>query len=96
MILVQRHYELKDTKHCHANIEVNPTGVLDVKIVELNKHHQAELCDIEFQKLAGKTCLRCKNEQAQWMLELDDKDANELSTLIVEANEEYETLMRDL
>ncbi len=96
MISVHRHYELKDSQRFHVHVEVNPTGLLDVEIVELQKHHQADLCDVEFQKLAGKTRLHCNKNRDKWAVELDDKDANELSTLIVEANEEYETLMRDL
>lgn len=96
MILVHRRYELKDSKRCHANFEVNPTGLLDVEIVELHKHHQADLDDVKFEKIAGKTRLCCKQNKKPWAIELDDKDAKELSTLIVEANEEFETLMRDL
>ncbi|GLT16862.1 hypothetical protein GCM10007938_06390 [Vibrio zhanjiangensis] len=96
MISTFRDYELRDTNHYHAHIEVNPIGVLDVDIIEKKEHHQTDLCDISFEKLAGKTRVKGKEAKHQWQLDLDDKDANELHQLISEANEEYETLMRDL
>ncbi|WP_436410550.1 hypothetical protein [Vibrio pectenicida] len=34
MISTFRDYELQDSNHFHAHIEVNPTGVLDVDIIE--------------------------------------------------------------
>ncbi|MYM59345.1 hypothetical protein GTG28_08915 [Vibrio sp. OCN044] len=96
MISTFRDYELQDKNHFHAHIEVNPTGRLDVDIIENKEHHQTELCNVSFEKLAGKTRLKGKEAQNQWQLDLDDKDAIELYLLISKANEEYETLMRDL
>ena len=96
MISTFRDYELQDKNHCHAHIEVNPTGLLDVDITEKNEHHQTELCDISFEKLDGKTRIKGKEAQHQWQMDLDDRDATELHHLISEANEEYEILMRDL
>lgn len=34
MISTFRDYELQDKNHFHAHIEVNPTGLLDVDIIE--------------------------------------------------------------
>ncbi|AIS57936.1 MULTISPECIES: hypothetical protein [Vibrio] len=96
MISTFRDYELQDKNHFHAHIEVNPTGLLDVDIIEKNEHHQTELCDISFEKLDGKTRIKGKEAQHQWQMDLDDRDATELHHLISEANEEYEILMRDL
>ena len=96
MISTFRDYELQDKNHFHAHIEVNPTGLLDVDIIENKEHHQTELCNVSFEKLAGKTRLKGKEAQNQWQLDLDDKDAIELYLLISKANEEYEALMRDL
>ncbi len=96
MISVHRQYELKGTTHFHAHIEVNPVGILDVEIIENKQHHKAELCDVGFKKLSGSTRVYGKQGKAQWALDLHDKDASELSHLIVEANKEFETLMRDL
>ncbi|WP_114785307.1 hypothetical protein [Vibrio tetraodonis] len=96
MISTFRDYELQDKNHFHAHIEVNPTGLLDVDIIENKEHHQTELCNVSFEKLAGKTRLKGKEAQNQWQLDLDDKDAIELYLLISKANEEYEILMRNL
>ncbi|MBU2899300.1 hypothetical protein [Vibrio hepatarius] len=96
MISTFRDYQLQDKNHFHAHIEVNPTGILGVDIIEKKEHHQTDLYDISFEKLAGNTRLKGKGAQHQWQLDLDDKDALELHHLISQTNEEYETLMRDL
>ncbi|MDN3612149.1 hypothetical protein ACODM8_15745 [Vibrio ostreicida] len=96
MISTFRDYELKGTRHFHAHIEVNPAGLLGVDIIEKNEHHQAELCNVSFEKLEGKTRIKGKEAQDDWQMDLNDQDATELRRLIIEANEEFEILMRDL
>lgn len=96
MIAVQRQYSLPNTPELHARFAVNPIGKLEVEIIELNEHHSTDFEDLSFES-KGCSIEVCGKEQAvPWRYDLTINDALELSTLVEEANEEYETLMRDL
>ncbi|MEF1172551.1 hypothetical protein [Vibrio sinaloensis] len=94
MISVHRDYQLHDQNHAH--VEINPVGLLDVDIKENKVHHQAEFSELSFRKVGQHTRLSAQGEQKPWQLELTNKDAEEINRLIDSANEELETLMRDL
>ncbi|WP_159650998.1 hypothetical protein [Vibrio atypicus] len=96
MITVHRNYQLQDANHFHAHVEINPIGQLDVDIIENKQHHQAEFEELKFEKTSKHTRLCATHGKQRWQVALDDKDAKELDRLIREANEEFETLMRDL
>ncbi|XAW88655.1 hypothetical protein ABDK09_16480 [Vibrio sp. CDRSL-10 TSBA] len=62
---------------------------------------KATKLDGEFESLSFKTQdrkteLTCQDAEHDWRIALQGQDARELVTLIEEAKEEYETLMRDL
>lgn len=96
MISVHRVYELKDISHNHAHIEINPVGVIDIEIVEKKEHHWAEFKDLSFKSVDDHTRLCGTQDRVAWTLDLDSKDAEEVTRLIEEARDEYEILMRDL
>jgi len=96
MITVHRDYELVGMNHSHARIEINPTGLIDVEIMENKQHLQAEFSELSFKKVGGHTRLCGKQNKKPWQVELENKDAEEINRLIDAASEEYEILMRDL
>ena len=96
MITIHRKYCLSNPPNVHARVEVNPAGKLEVEIVELNERHSSEFNDLYFELSAGAIRVCGKGETAAWQLSLKNGDGLELSTLVNNANEEYETLMRDL
>ncbi len=96
MIAIEREYCLSNSPGLHARIEVNPVGKLDVEIVELNERHSSEFDDLSFESSKGVIRVCGKEDTAVWHLSLKNGDGLELSTLVDKANEEYETLMRDL
>lgn len=96
MIAIHRKYSLSNRPNLHARFEVNPIGRLEVEIVELHERHSTEFEDLSF-KSRGNTIEVCgKEERVPWQCGLAATDAQELSSLVEEANEEYEVLMRDL
>ncbi|MDF2152702.1 hypothetical protein [Vibrio sp. CAU 1672] len=96
MIAVHREYCLSNRPGLHAHVEVNPVGKLEVEIVELHEHHTTEFDDLSFESRGGETRVCGKEATKPWQVKLAATDALELSHLIDEANEELETLMRDL
>lgn len=96
MITVHREYSLQNCLGLHANVEINPTGKLDVNIVELDEYHSTDFCDLSFESHGGATRVCGKEGATPWQVNLARKDALELSYLVDEANEEYEILMSDL
>lgn len=96
MIAIERKYCLSNSPNLHARIEVNPTGILDVEIVELNERHTTQFDDLSFKSDRGAVHVCGKEKASPWQLSLATGDGLELSTLVDNANEEYETLMRDL
>ncbi|NOH47971.1 hypothetical protein F0262_07860 [Vibrio rotiferianus] len=96
MITVHREYCLSNSPDLHAHVEVNPVGKLEVEIVELHEHHTTEFDDLSFESSGAKTRICGKEDTVPWQFNLAKTDALELSHLVDEANEEYETLMSDL
>ncbi|GLR05656.1 hypothetical protein GCM10007906_32440 [Vibrio hyugaensis] len=96
MIAVHREYCLSNSPDLHAHVEVNPVGKLEVEIVELHEHHTTEFDDLSFENQGGETRIYGKENTVPWQFNLAKTDALELSHLVDEANEEYETLMSDL
>lgn len=100
MLAVYRKYTLEDAKHLDAQIQVIPTGLIEIDIPEKKQHHSAEFTQLRFETkgkithLVGKTYAHGK--ATQWKLPLDNADANELAFLIKDAEERLEILMRDL
>ncbi|WP_428773982.1 hypothetical protein [Vibrio sp.] len=100
MLAKHRNYLLQDAKPLHAHVEVIPTGLIAVEILEKHQNHQSEFDQLHFDrsgnttKLVGKEVYR--GRPVEWQLPLAEQDANELEHLIEEASEELEILMRDL
>ncbi|MDD1782676.1 hypothetical protein LRP49_16005 [Enterovibrio sp. ZSDZ35] len=95
-----RNYLLKDTKQLHAHVQVIPTGLIEVEIVEKHQCHAAEFEHLRFERSGRVTKLVGKHtsngKPIHWQLPLANDDARELENLIEEASEELEILMRDL
>lgn len=91
-----RSYTLAGKEHYHALVLVNPTGYLHIDIMEENDQLDGEFESLCFKTQNRKTELTCHDDEHDWQIALKGKDAKELVTLIEEAKEEYETLMRDL
>lgn len=96
MITVYREYPLSNHPNLHARVEVNPIGQLDIEIVELCEKHSSEFDHLSFESKGSAICVCGKDQLSAWQLSLTNGDGQELSLLIDKANEEYETLMRDL
>ncbi|MDD1796089.1 hypothetical protein L4D06_18275 [Enterovibrio makurazakiensis] len=100
MLARRRNYLLKDTKQLHANVHVIPTGTIEVEIVEKHQCHAAEFEHLRFERSGRVTKLVGKHtsngKPVQWQLPLANDDAKELESLIEQATEELEILMRDL
>ncbi|EGU49384.1 hypothetical protein VII00023_10120 [Vibrio ichthyoenteri ATCC 700023] len=96
MITVERKYCLSDSPDLHARVEVNPLGKLEVEIIELNQRHSSEFDDLSFICSEGGIRVCGKDNALSWHLSLATGDGLELSNLVDNAHEEYETLMRDL
>ena len=96
MIAIKKEYCLSNNQGLHARIEVNPVGTLDVEIIELNERHTTAFDDLSFESARGIIHVCGKEEALPWQLSLTTGDGLEVSTLVDKANEEYETLMRDL
>ena len=96
MIAVHREYCLSNSPDLHAHVEVNPVGKLEVEIVELRERHITEFEDLSFESRGVQTRICGKEDTVPWQFNLAKTDALELSHLVDEANEEYETLMSDL
>ena len=96
MIAVHREYCLSNSPDLHAHVEVNPVGKLEVEIVELQERHITEFEDLSFESRGAQTRICGKEDTVLWQFILAKTDALELSHLVDEANEEYETLMSDL
>ncbi|MFC1503189.1 hypothetical protein ACFL53_02400 [Pseudomonadota bacterium] len=95
-----RSYTLAGKEHLHVHLAVNPTGFIDVEIMEKHKKLNAEFEDLCFEDHGDTTELDCvehsKPKHKIWYIYLSRNDAKELTTLIDEAKEEYEIIMRDL
>ena len=96
MLAVHRDYCLSSSPNLHAHVEVNPVGKLEIDIVELHEHHTTEFDDLSFESCGAQTRICGKEDTVSWHFNLTKTDALELSHLVEEANEEYETLMSDL
>ena len=100
MYIKHRSYTLADKVHNHAHVAVNPAGFLHVDIIEEHQEFDAEFDDLCFEVRGKTTELVCtdngKPRHEIWHVDLTCDDAKELVTLIEEAKEEYEILMRDL
>ena len=100
MLAKHRNYLLKDTKKLHAHVQVIPTGLLEIEIIEKKQHHAAEFLELHFEQEGKITKLFGKNtangKPTLWQVPFNHDDAKDLENLIDEANEEFEILMRDL
>lgn len=98
MIKTHRNFILHGTPKHHAHVHINPIGELDIDIVESHEHHHTEFSSLSFKRSKQSTLLQGVDiEQKQsWQLTLDNKDAEELTTIIQRANDDFEELMRDL
>ncbi|CAH0525478.1 hypothetical protein [Vibrio hippocampi] len=82
----------------HAEVHINPIGELDIDIMESKQHFSSEFEQLKFQRKNNGTQLQGVEQvnQKAWHIELEHQDAEQLSRLIKNANEEYEQLMCDL
>lgn len=95
-----RNYILKSNKQLHASVNVIPTGLIEIEIIEKQQCHAAEFDHLHFERDGKLTTLVGENtsngKPVQWQVPLANDDAKELEHLIEEATEELEILMRDL
>lgn len=95
-----RDYTLSSPTHHHAHVAVNPTGRVEVEILEESTNLEAEFEEVRFERKGNLTELVASHleegQQHTWQLPLANNDARDLEKLIDEASEELEILMRDL
>jgi hypothetical protein len=98
MIKTHRNFVLHGSNQRHAQIHVNPVGELDIDIVESNEHHNTELTELSFKRSRHSTLVKGfeVHDHKAWQITLNHRDADELSTIVKRANDDYEELMRDL
>jgi len=100
MLTAHRQYILPGERGLHADVTVIPTGELEVNFEENDNSLKADFDELYFYSDGKKTELVCRDQlgsdSIRWHLYLACNDARELETLIESAEEEYETLMRDL
>ncbi|HAS63793.1 MAG TPA: hypothetical protein DCS35_15280 [Vibrio sp.] len=96
MLAIQRKYCLSNRPNLHVQFEVNPIGKLEVEIIELHQHHSTDFEDLSFRSQGNVIEVCGREKHVPWRCNLAVSDALELSSLVEEANEEYEVLMRDL
>ncbi len=97
MLVEQRNFTLCGNQQGNARIKVIPTGKLEVIITEDDSLCEAEFSQLWFNKAGVKTLVVCREEeQICWQLDLTNKDAKELESLIESAQEDFEILMRAL
>lgn len=100
MLARQRCYTLQSTEPLHANIVVNPAGMLEIDILEKNQHLSSEFEHVHFKESRQGVQLICEDGDCvthkEVSLTLSRKDAFELCEIIDDAIEEYEELMTDL
>ncbi|GAB3520919.1 hypothetical protein BIT28_02705 [Photobacterium proteolyticum] len=100
MLAECRQFVLPGHNELHAEVTVIPTGELEVNIKENNNSLKADFDELYFYSAGKETELVCRDqlgaESVRWHLNLANDDARELAKLIESAEEEYETLMRDL
>ncbi|SHF07351.1 hypothetical protein [Vibrio gazogenes] len=98
MITIHRDYLLvhRGNKD-HAHVKVNPVGHIDIELNSCQACYHSAFDDVHFEKTGQKTKLTGNDHSSSpWQVMLSDNDAKELNHLIEEANDVYETLMRDL
>ncbi|MBE3659659.1 hypothetical protein BOO91_01685 [Vibrio navarrensis] len=96
MLTVQRHYTVSGKPSLHTCVEVNPTGTVEIEVLELYQHHSSSFDNLSFKVNPQGVSVVCCHQASPWQLLLNSQDAQELRSLIQEAEEEYEILMRDL
>lgn len=86
--------------HHHAHIDINPKGFLRVYIVENKQSYSAKFEDLRFERDGSMPHVVCceytKPPLKSWHVFLSLDDARELINSMIEEEEEYEILMRDL
>lgn len=98
MIITHRNFLLQSSHREHARVHVNPVGELEFDIVESQQHHNTDFEHLVFKRSATGTVVAGidKNKRTPWQYTLSNTDADELNTLVKQANEDFEQLMRDL
>lgn len=100
MFAKRRAYTLAKKTHPNAQVTVNPTGTLHVDVKDEKKSLDGDFDDLFFKKNGKVTTLFClkhgQQQQHCWHIDLTREDAQELTRLIHEAEDEFEHLMRDL
>ncbi|GAB6263233.1 hypothetical protein [Photobacterium sp. R1] len=100
MFAKRRSYILAGKTHPKAQVTVNPLGKLHIDVKDEKRELDGDFEDLTFNKSGKITVLLCqkhgKPKQKCWQVELSSKDAKELTKLIHDAEDEFETLMRDL
>ncbi|WBA18846.1 hypothetical protein [Salinivibrio kushneri] len=100
MSIHSRSYTLNTTPARQAHVRVIPNGNVMVHIADEESPHLAEFDEVTFQRKGKITQLLAEHiepgKHDNWALPLNHGDANELATLIGQAQEEFEILMRDL
>lgn len=100
MFAKHRSYILAEKTHPKAYITVNPTGTLHIDVKDEKKALDGDFGDLLFKKNGKVTALFCmkhgKQKKHCWHIDLAREDAQELTRLIHEAEDEFELLMRDL
>nr|WP_086937351.1 hypothetical protein [Thaumasiovibrio occultus] len=99
MLAKSRQYTLPGKPELHANVNVIPTGIVSVEIIERQHKVDAEFDQLTFESKGGVTRLVCYSDKGKkpcWDLGMTNEDARDLAKLIETAEEELEILMRDL
>ncbi|ODP97821.1 MULTISPECIES: hypothetical protein [Salinivibrio] len=100
MSIRSRSYTLNTTPARKAHVRVVPNGNVLIQIANEKKPHLAEFDEVKFERKGKITQLVAEHvepgRRENWALPMHHDDANELASLIDQAQEELEILMRDL
>ena len=91
---------LPGKRHHHARIDINPKGFIRVNIVENKQSYTAKFEELCFECKGSIPSVVCCDlispSRKHCRIYLSSDDARALLNSMVEAQEEYEILMRDL
>lgn len=100
MLAKQCSYTLSGAEPLHAHIVVNPTGLLEVDIIERDQHFTSDFEHVYFrgdEQGMQVVCEHCENTpEEEVSLSLQRQDAFELYQMIDDAKQELECLLCDL
>ncbi|GAA4887379.1 hypothetical protein [Ferrimonas pelagia] len=95
MIIQSKAFRLRHPVDCQGIFCVDPAGLLEIDLVPQQRQLMAPFEQLIFVPHCGGTRVQRQGQHA-WQVELEDQDAGRLIRMIRNAQDELETLMREL